>query len=55
MRNCNNELAGYAVLAFFAAILIYNTWQFIIGGLALFGLWYLLNNNDNNRRPPRCR
>ena len=55
MCNRNNELVGYAMLAFFAAILLYNTWQFIIGALALMGLWYAFNQNDNNRRPPRCR
>ena len=53
--NRNNEPVGYAMLAFFAAILLYNTWQFIIGALALMGLWYAFNQNDNNRRPPRCR
>jgi len=43
--------------AIFVAVLLYHTWPFIIGGLALAGLWCLLNhhNNDNNHRPPRCR
>ena len=30
----------------------------ILGGLALVGLWHLLNhhhNDNNHRRPPRCR
>ena len=49
------QMAGYCVGACLAAILLYNTWQFIIGALALMGLWYAFNQNDNNRRPPRCR
>lgn len=45
--------ADYYVGACLAAILLYNTWQFILGALALFGLWQLCN--QNHRRPPRCR
>ena len=47
------QMAGYCVGACLAAILLYNTWQFIIGALTIFGLWQLCNHN--NRRPPRCR
>ena len=55
MRQNNNEMTGYAIMAFFAAVFVYYTWNYIIGGLALCGLWYLFGQNNNNRRPPRCR
>ena len=48
----NQELIGYGITATCAALFLYHTWQYLVGALALYGLWYLCNNN---RRPPRCR
>ena len=54
--NRNNGTTEFAVMAFFAAVFVYYAWNYIIGGLALCGLWYLYSqSNNNNRRPPRCR
>ena len=55
----NNQLLGYGIGGLFGLWVLYHTWPFILGGLALVGLWCLLNHhhndNDNNRRPPRRR
>ena len=53
----NHQLLGYGLGGLFGLWVLYHTWPFILGGLALTGLWCLLNHhhNDNNRRPPRCR
>jgi len=45
----------YGAAGIFGAVLLYQTWQYLVGGLALVGLWYLCSQNNNNRRPPRCR
>ena len=50
----DHELIGYGITATCAALFLYYTWQYLVGALALYGLWYLCNQN-NNRRPPRCR
>ena len=49
----DHELIGYGITATCAALFLYYTWQYLVAALALYGLWYLVNNN--NRRPPRCR
>ena len=51
----NNELVGYGLSAVIIAVLIYNTWQWLVGGLAIFGVVYLLNDINRNNRPPRGR
>jgi hypothetical protein len=53
----DNQFLVYGVGGLFGLWVLYHTWPFIIGGLALAGLWCLLNHHhhDNNRRPPRRR
>ena len=55
----DNQLIGYGLGGLFGLWVLYHTWPFILGGLALMGLWCLLhhhNDDDNHhRRPPRCR
>ena len=47
----NPQIIGSGIGAVLAAVLIYHTWQWILGGLALFGAAYLCNQvNDNRRR-----
>ena len=47
----------YGVGIVVGLVTLWLVWPFIVGGLALAGLWCLLthHNNHNNRRPPRCR
>ena len=56
----DNQLVVYGIGGLFGLWVLYHTWPFILGGLALTGLWCLLhhhNDNDDNhqRRPPRRR
>ncbi|TXT46364.1 MAG: hypothetical protein FD140_4500 [Limisphaerales bacterium] len=46
----NNELFGYGLLAIIAAVILQHTWQWIIGGLAVFGALYLFDQINRNRR-----
>ena len=52
MRNNQSELIGYGIVAIIAAMLIYNFWHWLVGALAIFGFWFVVNefNNRNNRR-----
>jgi len=45
-----NELIGYGLLAVLAAVILQHTWQWIVGGLAVFGAIYVLNEINRNRR-----
>ena len=55
----DNQLIVYGLGGLFGLWVLYHTWPFILGGLALMGLWCLLhhhNNDDNHHhRPPRRR
>jgi hypothetical protein len=54
----NPYLLIYGMGGLLGLWMLYHTWPFILGGLALIGLWHLLNhhhNDNNHRRPPRCR
>ena len=37
----HNELIGYGIAAIVAAIILQHTWQWIVGGLAVFGAIYV--------------
>ena len=49
----NSDLVGYGITAVIAAVFIYHFWKFFIGGLALFGIAFVIrelaNRNDRNR------
>jgi hypothetical protein len=46
----NEQLIGYGILAVIAAVILYHIWQWIIGGLAIFGVIYVLS--QVNKQPP---
>ena len=56
MNNKQWQLIWYGIGSVIAAMVIYSMWQYIIGGLALFGVVYFYsqaNNNNRNDRHPR--
>lgn len=55
MRKSNLDLFGWGVVAFFACMFIYHAWQYLLGVLALFGAWYLVEQIQRNNRPPNGR
>ena len=47
----NNQLIAYGIGAIILAIILQNTWQWIVGGLAIMGAFHVMNDiNRNNRR-----
>lgn len=46
----NYELIGYGIVAVLAAVILQHTWQWIIGGLAVFGALYVFDQINRNRR-----
>lgn len=50
--NNQSDLIGYGIVAIIAAMIIYNFWHWLVGALAIFGFWFVVNefNNRNNRR-----
>jgi hypothetical protein len=56
----DHKLLVYGIGGLFGLWVLAHTWPFILGGLALTGLWCLLNHhhndkNNHHRRPPRGR
>lgn len=52
-NNSNGDLVGYGIVAVIAAVLIYSFWQFLVGGLAVFGLGFIVREIiRNNQNPP---
>ena len=37
MKNDNSQLIGLGIIAVIVAMIIYYWWQFLLGGLAIFG------------------
>jgi hypothetical protein len=48
-KNNNTDLLGYCVGALIAAVVIYNFWPFLLGGLAIFGFTYIFREFNKNK------
>ena len=46
----NNHLVGYGIGAVLLAIVLQYTWQWLVGGLAVLGAIYVLNEINRNHR-----
>lgn len=46
----NRQLIGCGLLALVAAVILYHTWQWIIGALAIVGAVFVLNQIINRPR-----
>ena len=53
MKNDNSQLIGYGIVAVIAAVLIYAFWQFLVGGLAIFGLGFIVREIIRNNSNPK--
>ena len=45
-----NDLIGYGIMAVIIAMVLQYTWQWIVGGLALFGVVYVFDQLNRNHR-----
>jgi hypothetical protein len=52
MKDDNSSLLGYGIVAVIAAVLIYSFWQFLVGGLAVFGLGFIVREIIRNNKNP---
>ena len=53
MKKDNSTLIGYGIVAVIAAVLIYSFWQFLVGGLAVFGLGFIVREIIRNNSNPK--
>lgn len=50
MQQQNKQLLGYGIAAVIAVMILQHTWQWIVGALAMFGVYFILDQISRNRR-----